>query len=165
MLSCSIMFHSFANPWSVALQAPLSMGFPRQEYWNGWPFFFFRGSSRPMGKNCDFYVSYTAGDSLPLNHPGSPLRPMQVSESGSRSVASNSSWPQGLEPANLLCPWNSPGKNTGVDCQALLQGIFPTQRLNPVRFFTILATREVHWGPQRKNIQIFRTTQGKKGSF
>ena len=125
MLSCSIMFHSFANPWSVALQAPLSMGFPRQEYWNGWPFFFFRGSSRPMGKNCDFYVSYTAGDSLPLNHPGSPLRPMQVSESGSRSVASNSSWPQGLEPANLLCPWNSPGKNTGVDCHFLLQGLFP----------------------------------------
>ena len=26
--------------------------------------------------------------------------------------------------------WNSPGKNTGVGCQALLQGIFPTQRSN-----------------------------------
>ena len=32
--------------------------------------------------------------------------------------------------AILLCPWNSPGKNTGVDCHALLQGIFPTQGLN-----------------------------------
>ena len=30
----------------------------------------------------------------------------------------------------LLCPWNSPGKNTGVGCHALLQGIFPTQGLN-----------------------------------
>ena len=29
-----------------------------------------------------------------------------------------------------LCPWDSPGKNTGVGCHALLQGIFPTQRLN-----------------------------------
>ena len=29
--------------------------------------------------------------------------------------------------ARLLCPWDSPGKNTGADCQALLQGIFPTQ--------------------------------------
>ena len=28
----------------------------------------------------------------------------------------------------LLCPWDSPGKNSGVDCRALLQGIFPTQR-------------------------------------
>ena len=26
------------TPWSVALQAPLSMGFPRQEYWSGLPF-------------------------------------------------------------------------------------------------------------------------------
>ena len=29
---------SFATPWTVAHQAPLSMGFPRQEYWNGQPF-------------------------------------------------------------------------------------------------------------------------------
>ena len=36
-------------------------------------------------------------------------------------------WPHGTEPARLLCPWDSPGKNTGVDCHALLQGIFPTQ--------------------------------------
>ena len=27
----------------------------------------------------------------------------------------------------LLYPWDSPGKNTGVDCYFLLQGIFPTQ--------------------------------------
>ena len=32
-----------------------------------------------------------------------------------------------LQPARLLCPWDSPGKNTGVSCQALLLGIFPTQ--------------------------------------
>ena len=28
-------------------------------------------------------------------------------------------------------PWDSPGKNTGVGCRFLLQGIFPTQGLNP----------------------------------
>ena len=28
----------FATPWTVAHQAPPSMGFPRQEYWNGFPF-------------------------------------------------------------------------------------------------------------------------------
>ena len=31
----------------------------------------------------------------------------------------------------LLCPWSFPGKNTGVDCHFLLQGIFLTQGLNP----------------------------------
>ena len=32
--------------------------------------------------------------------------------------------------ARLLRPWDSPGKNTGMGCRALLQGIFPTQALN-----------------------------------
>ena len=44
---------------------------------------------------------------------------------------SDSVWPCGLQPARLLCPWDSPGKNTGVGCCAHLQGIFPTQELNP----------------------------------
>ena len=30
-------------------------------------------------------------------------------------------------PGRLLCPWDSLGKNTGVGCHILLQGIFPTQ--------------------------------------
>ena len=34
-------------------------------------------------------------------------------------------------PARLLCPWDSPGKNTGVGCHCLLQGMFPTQGSNP----------------------------------
>ena len=29
------------------------------------------------------------------------------------------------------CPWDSPGQNTGVGSLSLLQGIFPTQGLNP----------------------------------
>ena len=32
---------------------------------------------------------------------------------------------------SLLCPWDFPGKNTGLSCHLLLQGIFPTQELNP----------------------------------
>ena len=32
---------------------------------------------------------------------------------------------------SLLRPWDSPGKNTGVGCHFLLQGIFPTQGSNP----------------------------------
>ena len=47
------------------------------------------------------------------------------------SVVSDFSWPHGLMPSRLLCPWDSPGKNTGVSCHALLQGIFLTQGFNP----------------------------------
>ena len=39
--------------------------------------------------------------------------------------------PHGLQPTRLLCPWDSLGKNTGVGCHSLLQGIFLTQGLNP----------------------------------
>jgi len=53
-----------------------------------------------------------------------------VSSSSSRSVVSNSLWPYGLWPTRLLCPWDSPAKNTGVDCYSLLQKIFPTQGSN-----------------------------------
>ena len=33
-------------------------------------------------------------------------------------------------PGSSVCPWNSPGKNTGMGCHLLLQGIFQTQGLN-----------------------------------
>ena len=36
-----------------------------------------------------------------------------------------------LWPARLPCPWDSPSKNTGVGCHAVLQGFFPTQVWNP----------------------------------
>ena len=46
------------------------------------------------------------------------------------SVVSDSLRPHGLQPSRLLCPWNSPGKNTGVGRHFLLQRIFPTQGSN-----------------------------------
>ena len=36
-----------------------------------------------------------------------------------------------LQPARLFCPWDSPGKNTGVGCHFLFQVIFPVQGSNP----------------------------------
>ena len=46
------------------------------------------------------------------------------------SFISDSLQPCCLHPARLLCPWDSPGKNTGVGCHFLLQGVFLTQGLN-----------------------------------
>ena len=48
----------------------------------------------------------------------------------STSVMSDSLRPYGLQFSRFLCPWDSPGKNTGACCHALLQGIFPTQESN-----------------------------------
>ena len=51
-------------------------------------------------------------------------------ESVSHLVISDSLWPHGLQPARLLCPWDSAGKNTGLGCHVLLQGLFLTQGSN-----------------------------------
>ena len=40
--------------------------------------------------------------------------------------------------SRLLCPWDSPGKNTGVGCLSLLQGIFPTRESNPSLLICLL---------------------------
>ena len=55
--------------------------------------------------------------------------------------------PMGLQPTRLLCPWESPGKKTGVGCHSLLQGIFPSKDQTQLSctaggFLTIWATRE-----------------------
>ena len=58
--------------------------------------------------------------------------PMHESEKWkwSCSAVSNSSWPHELQPTRLLCPWDFPGKNTGMGSQFLFQGIFLTQGSN-----------------------------------
>ena len=47
------------------------------------------------------------------------------------SVVSSSLQPHRLSPIRLFCPWNFPGKNTGVGHHFLFQRIFQTQGLNP----------------------------------
>ena len=82
------------TPWTVAYHAPLSMGFSRQEYWNGLPF------------------------------PSSRKRfSLVLSESESSVLLSVTPW--------TVESMNSPGQDTGVGSPSLLQGIFPTQGLNP----------------------------------
>ena len=48
-----------------------------------------------------------------------------------RSVRSDSLGPRGLQPARLLCPWEFPGKNTGVGCHFLLHGVLPDPGIKP----------------------------------
>ena len=69
MLSHSVMSNSLASPWTVAHQASLFMGFPRQEYWSGllWP---------PPWDLPDSGIKPTSAalqaDSSPAEPPGKP---------------------------------------------------------------------------------------------
>ena len=60
----------------------------------------------------------------------------------SHSVVSDSSWAYGLWPNRLLCPRNSPGKNTGVGCHFLFQRSNPEISHIADGLFTVWATRE-----------------------
>ena len=111
-LSCVPLF---ATPWTVACQAFLSVGFPRKEYWSGLPFPFPGDLPNPGIKP----------RSLALQ--ADSFLPSHQCESVSCSVVPDSLQPHGLQSARLLCPRVSQGKNTGMGCHFLLQGIFLTQ--------------------------------------
>ena len=83
-----------ATPWTMALQAALSMGFSRQEYWSGLPFPFLVIKGKIGLCCCCCCIA---------------------------SVMSDSVRPHRRQPTRLPHPWDSPGKNTGVGCHFLLQ--------------------------------------------
>ena len=61
-----------------------------------------------------FYIQYKYSTTMVLSH----------------AVVSDSLQPSRPQPARLLCPWDSSGKNTGMGCHFLLQGILLTQGSN-----------------------------------
>ena len=94
----------------------------------------------PLGLHWSFHVfssTLASPGSLSSWRTSSPLNDWRLLFT--RSVVSDSLRPRGLWPASLLCPGNSPGKNPGVGCHALLQEVFPTQGLNPCLLCV------VHW--------------------
>ena len=71
------------TPWTVAHQAPLSMGFSRQEQWRGWP----RPSPRDL-PNPGIEPASPAlhADSLPLSHQGSPVERVPRGKNSNNSL-------------------------------------------------------------------------------
>ena len=68
---CSVASDS-ATPWTVALQAPLSMGFPRTEYWSGLPFPSLECLSHPGIKPKSLVSPALAGRFFTTKPPGKP---------------------------------------------------------------------------------------------
>ena len=97
------------------------MGFSRQEYSSGL-------SCPPPGDLLDLGIksSYPTFQIQVFYIAGGLFTIWTTRESESHSVVSNS-----LQPHGPYSPWNSSGQNTGVGSLSLLQGIFPTQGLNP----------------------------------
>ena len=76
---CSVLSDFFVTPWTIARQAPLSMGFPRQESWSGlpWPL---SGNLPNQGMelaSLNIYLHWWT-DSLSLAPPGKPYPTYKV---------------------------------------------------------------------------------------
>ena len=119
-----------ATPEMTAHQAPPSLGFSRQEHWSGLPF------PSPMRENEVAQSGRTPSDPMDCSLPGSTipgtlqaitLECVAISLSNawkwSRSVRSYPQQPHGLQPSRLLCPWDFPGRSTGVGCHWLFNGL------------------------------------------
>ena len=63
---CYLAAGLFVTPWTVARQASLSKGFPKQEYWSGLPFFFSPGDLPHQRISC------IAGVFFATEPPGKP---------------------------------------------------------------------------------------------
>ena len=83
------------------------------------------------------YWSFSFSISPSNEHPGlisfrmDCLDVLAVQGLSVASVVSSSLRPHGLQPTRLLCPWDSPGKNTGVGCHSLPQGNLPDPGIGP----------------------------------
>ena len=98
--------------------------------------------------------SSSAGGHLPAESPQGRDRFSSFDCWISCSVMSGSLQPHGLFPSRPLCPWNSPGKNTGVGSHSLLQGIFPTQGSKP----GLLPCRQILYHLTHQGISSYQGT-------
>ena len=105
-----------ATPWSAARQAPLSMGFSRQEYWSGLPCLL-QGIFPTQGSNLFLlHLPVLAGRFFTTRATWEAHLSMLLLL---LSHVSDSVRPHRHQPTTLPRPWDSPGENTGVGCHFL----------------------------------------------
>ena len=149
----------YVTPWTVALRAPLSMGFSRQEYWSGLPYPLSGDLPNPGIQPVSSASPALRVESPPLSHRGSPKLVDAVLYLVAQSRLTL--LPYGLQPARLLCPWGFCRQKYWSGCHACLQGIFPTQDWTQVSliaggFFTDWATRK----PKNTGVSSLSLLQG-----
>ena len=113
LFSCSVMSDSFTAPWTIAHQAPLSMGFSRQEYRSGLPFPSPGDLPNPGIESGSLLSPALAGVFFTSSTTWEAQRYI-YSVQFSCSVLSNSLWPCGLQHARLPHPSPTPGAYSNV---------------------------------------------------
>ena len=97
--------------WRVTRQGSVILKTQSRTHWDRTSFWVFQGSQ--------LLPDLASVLQLPPNSCSTNLLVVNMRACSVASVVSDSLLPWGLEPIRLLCPWDSPGKNTGVGCCAL----------------------------------------------
>ena len=126
----------FVTPWTVTRQASLSMGSlqARTLEWVSMPSS--RGSSQPRDQTQvshiagEFFTPWVTREAHFICSSVYMLTPRTCMHAKSLQSCLTLCDLMDCKPTRLLCPWDSPGKNTRVGCYALLQEILPTQESN-----------------------------------
>ena len=150
------MSDPFVTSWTIAHQAPLSMGFSKQEYWSGL-------SCPPPGDLPDPGIKPAspelASRFFTAEPPGKPdkfKRDFKYVLCLVTQLCPTLCDPMDCSPPGSSVPGDSPGKNTGVSCEVLLQGIFPNQGSNPhLLHWQVGSLLLSHWGSQDLNTSDF----------
>ena len=109
--------------WTILYQAPLSMGFSRQEYWRGLPFPSPGDLPDPVIEPA-FLMSPALAGGFFTTSATWEAQDLSVAAAAAKSLQSCPTLPPHIrQPTRFLCSWDSPGKNTGVGCHFLLQCI------------------------------------------
>ena len=144
-VSQSVVSNS-ATPWTVAFQAPLSMGFSRKDTGAGCHFL---PQGNLLTKGSNLGLLHCRQILYHLNHQGSLYIGIYVFILGLNPIIHTHTHTHthmkvlvtllcpilcnlmDCSSPRLLCPWDFPGKNTGVGSHSLLQEIVPTRGWNP----------------------------------
>ena len=121
----------FVTPGTVAHQAPLFMGFPRQEYWSGLPF---PSPGDLLTQELNPCLLHWRAGSLPLHHLGSPQGMVAVYRTEVMKIRKLL-----FSPA---CPPSGPRSSRGFSCQVSLVSFKPEQFLSLFFVFHDLDTFE-----------------------
>ena len=114
---------TLATPWTAAYQAPLFMGFSRQEYWSGLLLPSPSKKHSVQNKEGDGSTLMIRPQANLTNETGIYSSEVTCPCMHARSLQSCPTLlrPHGLQPTRRLHPWDFPGKSTGVGCHFPLQ--------------------------------------------
>ena len=150
MHECSVVSDSVTS-WTIAHQAPLSVGFSRQGYWSGLPFLPPKDFPNPVIKPTTLCLLHWQGVSLPLSHLGRGYVYiyMHIPKMVDSPIY------------HLRCTWNIYKKISYVRSQKNFSKLYEVELLQAIFYSILTKTELVFWKFKNLPLKTFWIKRGK----